>query len=393
MSQTKYTLFSQLLRTFHKINFKKLVKKYKTDKHSKGFDTWSHFVSMLFMQYANADSLRDICLGMQSATGNLNHMGVDKSPTKSNLSYRNKTRTYQVFAEVYYSLLEKLEPSLQRRKQYAKRIRRKMFIIDSSIVPLSLSLFDWAKYRTKKGAIKMHAVLDYDSTLPKYMVVGQGKDHDIKAAKTIGFPAGSVLVADRAYQDFEWLYNLDSKDVFFVTRLKSNVHIEIAEEYLTNDKNEHILSDQDIELLREETKEKYPDRLRIVKVYDEENDKELVLLTNHMSWTADTVSQIYKARWSIEVFFKHIKQLFKVKSFVGTSPNAVRIQLWCALINILLFKYLENTSKYPWHLSNLVTFIRITLFTKIDLWKWLDDPTQKHEKPPPGNSLFNLDGV
>jgi hypothetical protein len=348
---------------------------------------------MLFMQYANADSLRDICLGCWSATGNLNHMGVDKSPTKSNLSYRNKTRTYQVFAEVYYSLLEKLEPSLQRRKQYAKRIRRKMFIIDSSIVPLSLSLFDWAKYRTKKGAIKMHAVLDYDSTLPKYMVVGQGKDHDIKAAKTIGFPAGSVLVADRAYQDFEWLYNLDSKDVFFVTRLKSNVHIEIAEEYLTNDKNEHILSDQDIELLREETKEKYPDRLRIVKVYDEENDKELVLLTNHMSWTADTVSQIYKARWSIEVFFKHIKQLFKVKSFVGTSPNAVRIQLWCALINILLFKYLENTSKYPWHLSNLVTFIRITLFTKIDLWKWLDDPTQKHEKPPPGNSLFNLDGV
>lgn len=393
MSQTKYTLFSQVLRIFHKINFQKIVDAHQADKHSKGFDTWSHFVSMLFMQFAKMDSLRDICLGMKSAAGNLNHMGVEKAPTKSNLSYQNKKRPYEVFEDVYYKLLEELEPSLRRRKQYARRIRRKMYVIDSSIIPLSLSLFDWAKYRTTKGAIKMHAVLDYDSSLPKFMSIGEGKEHDIKAAKTISFPSGSVLVADRAYLDFSWLYDLDSYGVFFVTRLKTNVNIAIAEEYLTDEKHEHILSDQDIELVGVETQKKYPKNLRIVKVYDEENDNELILLTNNLSWTADTVSQLYKARWSIETFFKHIKQLFKIKSFVGTSPNAVRIQMWCALINILLFRYLENRAKYEWHLSNLVNFVRVTLYCKIDLWKWLNNPMKKREKPPPEPNLFNLEGV
>lgn len=389
MSRTKYTLFSQVLSTLSRGSFGKLVDKHETDKHEKGLDSWTHLVSMLFMQFANVNTLRDICNGLRSATGDLNHFGVEAAPKKSALSYRNKHRTFELFKDYYFHLLEKFEPSLQKRKQYARQIRRKIFIMDSSIIPLSLSLFNWAKYRSQKGAIKLHAVLEYGSTLPQYAAIGEGKEHDIKAAKSISFPEGSVLVADRAYVDFEWLHKLDSRGVYFVTRLKSNISIKVAESYLTNDKKDHILNDQDIQLMGKGTKDKYPDKLRIVSVYDEKKDKKLIVLTNNFNWTADNISQLYKARWSVEVFFKYLKQLFKVKAFVGTSPNAVRIQMWCALISILLFNYFKNKAKYPWHLSNLVSFLRISLFVKIDLWKWLNNPLQKRGKSPPEFSLFS----
>jgi hypothetical protein len=340
------------------------------------------------MQFANLNTLRDICNGLRSATGDLNHFGVKAAPTKSALSYRNNHRTYELFRDYYFHLLDKFEPSLQKRKKYARQIKKKIFIIDSSIIPLSLSLFDWAHYRSKKGAIKIHAVLDYGSTLPQYAAIGEGKEHDIKAAKSISFPKDSVLVADRAYVDFEWLNKLDSKGVYFVTRLKSNISIDIIESYLTDDKKEHILSDQDIQLMGKGTKDKYPDKLRVVSVYDEEKEKELLLLTNNFNWTAENVSQLYKARWEIEVFFKYLKQLFKVKSFVGTSANAVRIQMWCALISILLLNYMKNKAKYPWHLSNLASFLRMNLFVKLELWNWLNDPIQKRYKSPPKLLLF-----
>ena len=388
MSTTKITLFSQVLGLIDRKIFNKEVRIHGSDKFNKGIDTWTHMVSMLFMQFANATSLRDISNGLRSATGNLNHLGVKKAPSKSTLSYINKHRGYSVFMDFYFALLDKLEPSLQRRRKYARRLKRKIFIMDSSIIPLCLSLFDWAKFRTKKGAIKLHAVLDYDTGLPSYAVIGDGKTHDVTVARQTVFPSGSVLVVDRAYVDFKWLYNLDSTGVFFVTRLKSNADIEYIESFLTNDKHDHILSDDDIMLTGFYSSKKYPKKLRIVKVYDEENDQILILLTNNMSWTAGTISQLYKARWDVEVFFKHLKQLFRVKTFVGTTSNAVRIQMWCSMIAMLLFRYLKNKAEYSWHLSNLVTFLRINLFVKIDLWKWINKPVMEKANPPPLMTLF-----
>ena len=388
MSATKITLFSQVLGLIDRNIFNKEVRIHRSDKFNKGIDTWTHMVSMLFMQFANATSLRDISNGLRSATGNLNHLGVKKAPSKSTLSYINKHRDYSVFMDFYFALLDKLEPSLQRRRKYARRLKRKIFIMDSSIIPLCLSLFDWAKFRTKKGAIKLHAVLDYDTGLPSYAVIGDGKTHDVTVARQTVFPSGSVLVVDRAYVDFKWLYNLDSTGVFFVTRLKSNADIEYIESFLTNDKHDHILSDDNIMLTGFYSSKKYPKKLRIVKVYDEENDQILILLTNNMSWTADTISQLYKARWDVEVFFKHLKQLFRVKTFVGTTSNAVRIQMWCSMIAMLLFRYLKNKAEYRWHLSNLVTFLRINLFVKIDLWKWINKPVMEKANPPPLMTLF-----
>ena len=343
---------------------------------------------MLFMHLDIANSNRDISNGLRSATGNLSHLGVTRAPSKSSMSYINANRNYEVFKDLYFALLEKLEPSLHRRKKYARRLKRQIFIMDASVIPLCLGLFDWAKFRTKKGAIKLHAVLNYDTGLPSYAVISEGKVHDSVAAKQTVFPASSVLVVDRAYVDFGWLNDLDSSGVFFVTRLKSNAQIEVLESFLTKDKDEHILSDEDIALTGFYTSRKYPKKLRIVRVYDEVNDKTLILLSNNMSWTADTISQLYKARWDVEVFFKQLKQLFKVKTFVGTSPNAVRIQMWTSLIAILLLNYLKRKAEYKWNLSNLVNFLRINLFVKINLWKWLNNPIIKLNKPPPQMTLF-----
>jgi len=388
MSGIKITLFSQVLGLIDRKVFARIVATHDTDKYNKGITSWTHLVSMVFMQLAGATSLRDISNGLRSATGNLNHLGVCKAPCKSSLSYINAHRTFEVFKDLYFALLDKVEPSLQRRRVYARQLKRKIFIMDASIIPLCLSLFDWAKFRTKKGALKLHAVLDYDTGLPCYAVMTDGKTHDVTVAKSTVFPAGSVLVMDRAYVDYAWLFYLDSTSVFFVTRLKSNAHIEIAESYLTNEKHEHILSDQDIKLLGFYPSRNYPKNLRIVRVFDAENDQTLILLTNQLTWTADTVSQLYKARWDVEVFFKHLKQLFRVKTFVGTSANAVRIQMWCAMIAILLIRYLKQKAKYKWHLSNLITFLRINLFVKIDLWKWIDKPVIERANAPPQNTLF-----
>lgn len=388
MSSTKISLFAQLLRLIDRKEFKNLVRTYGTDKHCKGFNTWTHFVSMLFMQIAGVNSLRDISNGLRSATGNLNHFGVSTAPCKSSISYQNKHRDHKVFLELYFKLLDRYEPSFARRRLYARKLKRKVFIMDSSIIPLSLSLFDWAKFRTKKGALKLHAVLDYDSGLPSYAYITDGKKHDVKVAQSTVFPKDSVLVIDRAYVDYKWLYNLDSTGVIFVSRLKANADIEVLEKYLTNDKHEHILSDEDIRLTGFYASKNYPKKLRIVRVYDQQNDQYLILLTNQMSWTADTISQLYKARWDIEVFFKHLKQLFRIKSFVGTSANAVRIQMWCSMIAMLLIKYLKSKAEYPWHLSNLISFIRINTFVKIDLWEWVSHPIKESANSPPKNTLF-----
>jgi len=388
MSTIKLSLFAQLLGLVNRSEFNSLVREHDTDKHSKGFNTWSHFVSMLFMQLSGVSSLRDISNGLRSATGNLNHFGMIGAPCKSSISYQNKHRSYEVFMDMYFKLLDRYEPSLARRRKYANRLRRKIFIMDASIIPLCLSLFDWAKFRTKKGALKLHAVLDYDTGLPSYAHITDGKKHDVKVAQSTIFPKDSVIVVDRAYVDYQWLYNLDSSGVIFVTRLKSNADIEIVEQYLVNDKHQHLLSDEDIALTGFYSSKRYPKHLRIVKVYDEQNDKYLILLTNQMSWTADTISQLYKARWDVEVFFKHLKQLFRVKSFVGTSANAVRIQMWCSMIAILLITYLKSKADYKWHLSNLITFLRMNVFVKIDLWQWINKPVLEKVNSPPQNLLF-----
>jgi hypothetical protein len=383
------TLFSQIISKLDRLCFNKLVKAKGTDKHQKGFTSWTHLVSMLFCQFAKSQSVRDISNGLRSATGNLNHLGVSKAPSKSTVSYQNKRRDWRLFRDYYYRLLKRLGQQAGF-KQVKFKIKSKILLLDSTTISLCLSLFDWARYKTQKGAVKMHTLLDYDGNLPAYVNVTDGKTADNKGAYDIPLLKGSVIVADRFYNDFSLLNVWDSSGIWFVVRHKENLQYEsLQENELPDGRHEHVLKDERIQLTGPQSKKRYPGRLRRVAVWDAENEQVIELITNHHRWTANTIGELYKARWQIEIFFREIKQLLHIKSFIGTSENAVMIQVWTALITILILKALKAMAKHRWYLSNLVGFIRLNLFVKIDLQYWLDHPFQPDQPPP----LAGIQGV
>lgn len=377
------TLFSQTIAKLDRSKFKKLVKDKQTDKYNKGFDSWSHLVSMLFCHFARSKSVRDISNGLRSATGNLNHLGIDKAPSKSSVSYQNKNRTHELFKEYYFTLLQSLGQH-PKFKQVKFRIKSKILLLDSTTISLCLSIFDWAKYKTNKGAVKMHTLLDFDGNLPAYINITDGKTADNKGAYDIPLLKGSVIVADRFYNDFSLLNIWDSKQLHFVIRHKDNLRFETIKELeLPENRHQHVLKDEIIILTNTRSSQVYSSKLRRVAVWDTENEQVIELITNQFTWTANTISELYKSRWMVEIFFRDLKQLLHIKSFVGTSENAVMIQIWTALITILILKALRAQAKFGWHLSNLVAFIRLNLFVKIELEKWLNNPLNEVEKPPP----------
>lgn len=376
------TLFAQILQRLPKNKFESLVKKYQADKHSKGINSWTHLVSMLFCQFSKSNSLRDIHYGLNSATGNLNHYGVSKAPSKSSLSYINEHRNWKLFRDFYLEVIKGL--NLSRNDKGRLKLKRKIFLLDSTLINLCLEIFDWAKYRARKGAIKLHTVLDYDGCLPVFVEMTDGLKHDTSVAKQFTFPAESVVVADRGYLDFPLMNQWDEQGVFFVIRCKESVRFIEMEDHTKSRKTpgyENIQGDLIGELELDPSFKKYPKKLRMVVVYDSETDQYLELLTNNFNWTATTVAQLYKNRWDIENFFKDLKTHLKIKSFVGTTVNAVLIQIWTALITIALMKGFKTIAKHKWHLSNLINFLRLNLFVKIELQYWLDHPFVP-EKPP-----------
>ena len=382
------TLFSQILQIIPRELIGKITQQHSSDKHSKGIDTWNHLVSMLFCHFGKVNSVRDISNGMKVAGGNLNHLGVGRAPCKSAVSYINANRPWMVFQDFYYGLLEHLTSVHNFQRKPGIKLRRKIFLLDSTTIPLCLKTFDWAKFRRKKGAVKIHTLLDYDGCLPSYLHVSDGKKHDVTAAKDIPLPSGSVVVMDKAYVDFKWLNVLDSTGVFFVTRAKQNMQYRVLVSHkIKREDKSWLLEVKDVELTGFYPQRYYPDTLRLVRIWDEENQAELTFLTNNLSWTASTVAELYKARWDIEIFFKQIKQHLKIKSFIGTSENAVMIQIWTAMITMLLLTYLKAKAKFAWHLSGMSTFLRLNLFVKMNLWNWLDKPFEKPPDRPPDLQL------
>lgn len=387
---TNITLFSQIVSKLCRQKFSKIVKEHQTDKHEKGYNSWTHLVAMLFCQFAKSQSVRDISNGLKSATGNLNHLGIHTAPSKSSVSYQNKHRNWELFRAYYYQLLGSLGQQAGF-KQVKFKIKSKIFLLDSTTISLCLSLFDWAKYKTAKGAVKMHTLLDYDGNLPAYVNITDGKTADNKGAYDVPLLKGSVIVADRFYNDFHLLNIWDSKGVYFVVRHKENIqYTAIKENELPENRHQHIMKDEIIELKNKTSKQKYSKRLRRIALWDDVNEQVIEIITNQMTWTANTIGELYKSRWQIEIFFREIKQLLHIKSFIGTSENAVQIQIWTALITILILKAMKAMAKFKWHLSNLVAFIRLNLFVKIDLQLWLDKPFEKSHEPPPQKVLQGI---
>lgn len=368
------SLFSQLLKEFPRDEFEMLVKKHGAEKRTKGFKCWTQFVAMVFCQFAKAESLREICNGLSCCLGKLVHLGVENSPNKSTLSYANANRPASLFEDIFWNALSRFrdEGKLSNMKNKF-RFHNKLLSLDSTTISLCLSLFPWASFRKAKGAVKAHIVLDHTDYMPDYVLITEAKKHDVTIAKALTLNPGSIIAIDRAYNDFALFGRWTDRNVYFVTRMKENTLYKVVEERPVPI-NRNILSDHIIQLTGIKAEQKCPHKLRRIVVLDREKDREIVLLTNHLAFGATTISAIYKDRWQIELFFKALKQNLKVKTFVGTTENALRIQIWTALICMLLLKWLHHLSKANWSLSNLVSMLRMNLFTYRDLMQWINNP-------------------
>lgn len=389
------SLFGQLLQHVPSRIFDRVVFRNEGEKHAKGFTCWMQTVAMLFCHLARADSLREICNGLASSLGKLRHLGVVKGPKRSSLSYANAHRPAKIYEELFFDTLGHFRAQgMLGASKKRFRFKNKLLSLDSTTISLCLSLFPWAKFRRAKGGIKVHVLLDHCDYMPSYVLITEARRHDRIAAEGLRLQAGSIVVMDRAYNDYDLFGQWHDEGVYFVTRMKDNADYTVREEQ-TVPQNRSIRADQIIELAGAQTQKKCPYFLRRVVVWDEENQREIVVLTNHLELGATTIADIYKDRWQIELFFKALKQTLKVKTFVGTSENALRIQIWTALLAMLLLKFLHYLSKAAWSLSNLAALLRINLLTYRDLRQWLDNPFD----PPPddgdgGEQLFlNLPGL
>jgi len=365
------SIFSQILQLFPKTEFIQLVSDTSSNKAIKGFSCWDQFVSMLFCQLGRAQSLREICYGLATFQGKITHLGLKKAPSRSTLSYANEHRPWQLYEKLFYTLLDRCRQAFNGPGKF--RFKNKLYSFDASLVELCLSLFDWAKYRRAKGALKLHLLLDHNGYLPEYVYVTEGRIHEINILRRLTFDAGTIVAIDRGLIDYELFGKWTESGVFFVTRLKKNASYSLIYQRPVP-QSRHILKDHIIELDGFYSKDKCPHQLRIVESWDEDKKESIILLTNHLEFGATTISKIYKDRWQIELFFKAIKQNLRIKTFVGTSYNAVMIQIWTALISMLILKYLKLKAKIKWSLSNLVAMLRFNLLTYKDLWEWINLP-------------------
>lgn len=377
------SLFTQILCLFQRSDFARHVKDLKAEHRAKGFTCWEQFVAMLFCQLAQARSLREISEGLKSCEGKLKHLGLKSEPKRSTLSYANAHRPWELFQKLFYGLLAQCQ-ILSPRKKF--RFKNRLLSMDSTTVELCASMFDWARWRQTKGAVKLHLLLDHDGHLPIFGLVTEGKTADVKVAQTLDFPRGSIVAMDRGYTDYALFTRWTREGVYFVTRLKSNADIQIVEKHPVVE-GSGVLRDQTVMLEALTAGRRDLENLRCVTVWLEDKQEELVLLTNNFDLAASTIAAIYKERWQIELFFKLLKQQLKIKTFVGTSANAVRIQIWTALIAVLVVRYLQFRSNFGWAVSNLVALLRWNMFTYRNLWEWINRP---FDTPPQGSAQLEL---
>jgi hypothetical protein len=369
------------LKLIPRQEFEAAVRKHQAERHARGFSSWAQMIAMLFCQLGNARSLREITGGLAACEGKLRHLGVAEPPKRSTLSYANEHRPWQLFQSVFEDLLLRCQAQARDRKRKF-RFRHKLLSLDSTVIPLCLAAFDWAHYKRAKGAVKLHMVLDHDGYLPSYAVMTEGRTADITAAKRMSFAPGTMLVFDRGYADYAWWLKLAGQNVHFVMRLKDSAEYGVMEQRALPDGG-NVVRDETI-LLTSQQDIGPEARLRRIEVWVEEKRETMVFVTNNLKLAASTIAAIYKERWQIELFFKALKQSLRIKTFIGTTENAVQTQIWTALIAMLLVRYLQLRSTFPWSLSNLVALLRQQLFVYRDLWLWLDDPFQA----PPA-----LDGI
>ena len=365
------SIFGQILSLFPRWQFESFVRETRSSKRIKGFNCWDQFVAMLFCQLGQAHTLREICGGLATSLGKMIHLGMKKAPSRSTLAYANEHRPWQLYEKLFFHILGLCH--IQFGGKHKFRFKNKLLSFDASLIGLCLSMFDWAKFRRTKGAIKLHLLLDHAGYLPQFINVTPGKVHEVQILKKLALDPGTLIVIDRGLVDYTLWASWTEQGVYFVSRLKTNADYRIVRRNPVPE-NGNILKDQFIHLHGFYSKKKCPHELRMIVVQDPETKERFTFITNNVKLAASTIAAVYRDRWQIELFFKALKQNLRIKTFVGTSFNAVMIQIWTALIAILILKYLKAKSKINWSLSNLVAMLRMNLLTYKDLWEWLNQP-------------------
>ena len=372
------TVFAQLLKFVPRHEFETLANKHHSGRRFRTASRWSQFVAMTMAQLSGRTSLRDIVVNMSAQAHRLYHLGSARL-SRSNLSRINESKPYTLYEALFGKLLSRCQAMAPR---HGFRFQNKLYSLDASTIDLCLSVFPWADFRTTKGAIKLHVGVDHDGYLPEFVAITDGKTTDIEAGRTLEFSKGSIVACDRGYNDYGWYNQLTQKGIFFVTRLKKNAQYGIVARRPVSRK-QGLSSDQTIEFTGIQTRKKCPICLRRIGYRDPETGKHYVFLTNHFALSAKTIADIYKQRWQIELFFKWIKQNLKIKTFLGTSKNAVLTQIWIALCAYLLLAFIRFQSTLDTSLQQILRLLQINLFEKRDLYTLLrgDPVTNKRINP------------
>lgn len=371
------TIFQQFLALVPRPLFEHIVDQYQGNRYTKTFSCWSQFVANLYAQIGAKESLRDIELGLKTQKSKWYHLGLS-GIARSTLALANQNRDCRIYETLFYALLQRCQTIAP---QHAFRFKNRLYSLDATVIALCLSLFPWAKYRQRKGAMKLHCLLDHSGDLPSFLVMTEGRRHDVDVIKELELPLSldSILIVDRGYVDFEWLWRLNKKPIFFVTRMKDRIGYRLTGQH-KKPIGKGVLDDRTIRLTGLRTKKKYPDSLRIVTFYHEEEKRIYRFLTNHFALAPSTIAAIYKARWQVELFFKWIKQHLRVKTFLGTTENAVLTQIWTAMIHYLLLSYVKHQTKYDYSLLGFSRLIRTALFDRISMVDLLSLTTEKLRK-------------
>ena len=378
-------IFKQVMDFMPLPTFRSCVVKYRGDFRARTFSCLDQFLCMAFAQITHRESLRDIEICLRSQNKKLYHMGIRGKVSRSTLADANEKRDWRIYAEFAQNLIA-IARDLYREDSFLEELDETVYALDSTTIDLCLSVFPWATFRKRKAAIKLHTLLDLRGNIPTFIHISDGKLHDVNALDLLQLEAGAYYVMDRGYLDFERLYAFNQVPAFFVTRAKANMQYNRRYSHPVN-KETGLRCDQTITLTGFYTCKHYPDILRRIKFYDAQTQKIFVFLTNNFSLPPLTITQLYRSRWQVELFFKWIKQHLRIKSFYGTSENAVKTQVWTAVSVYVLVAIMKKRLNLQESLYTILQILSVSVFEKIPLYQLVTESSYKNSNPQPSNQL------
>jgi hypothetical protein len=379
------TIFSQLLEFLPSYEFRQCVKRYRGHYKIKSFSCWDQFLCMAFAQLSYRESLRDIQACLRGNQQKLYHMGFRGKVSRNTLAHANQVRDWKIYADFAQILIAQAR-SLYAKESFGVELKQTVYAFDATTIDLCLSLFPWAQFRQRKGAIKLHTLMDLRGSIPTLIFVTHGKIHEIKLLDELLVEPGAIYIFDRGYLDFARLYKIHQARAFFIIRAKSDFRFRRMYSQPAQ-KSKGIQADQVIELHGFYVRKDYPERLRRIRYFDAEKNKRLIFLTNHVALPAFTIAELFRCRWKIELFFKWIKQHLRIKAFYGTSENAVKTQIWIAVSVYVLVAIVKKKLKLKASLYTMLQILSVSLFEKTPLFQLLSQIKPEEKKADSSNQL------